>query len=82
MLRMESENVKPTSIEELQKAMMEEFVPANEQATARVKLMKISLKNNGYIEDKIAQFEDLVTLCGTQRNECYICFFNSLPKKY
>lgn len=34
------------------------------------------------MRDHIAKFEDLVCLSGTQLNEAYIDFFNSLPRTY
>lgn len=82
MLRLETDKNKPTSLEELENAMIEEFVTANEMATARVKLMDFHLKDNSSMDDHIAKFEDLFMLCGTQNSEVYIYFFNSLPKIY
>ncbi|PXF44159.1 hypothetical protein BWQ96_06086 [Gracilariopsis chorda] len=46
MMRLENENRKPTSLEELQKTMVDEFVPANEKASAPVKLMDLRMKDS------------------------------------
>lgn len=82
MMRLENENRKPESLEDLQKAMMDEFVPANEKAAARVKLMDLRMKDSNCLEDHITRFEDLISICGTANNEAYIYFFNSLPKTF
>lgn len=82
IMRLEREGNKPTSLDALKKAMIEEFVPANEKAKARVRLMDIKVSQSDDLEDHIAKFEDLITLCDTPVNEAYVYFFNSLPSTY
>lgn len=78
--RLEHNSVTPNTLEEPRTAMSQEFVPSNEIAEARIKLMEI--KRNEYVklQDFISKFEDLIMLCGTPPNEAYIYFFNSLPR--
>lgn len=44
--------------------------------------MDIKLKDSKDLNEHLALFEDLISLCGTPNNEAYIYFFNSLPKAY
>lgn len=46
MLGLERENQKPETLEELRQEMIREFVPTNERAAARVRLMDIKLKDS------------------------------------
>lgn len=82
IMRLETNGTKPTTLEDLKKAMIKEFVPANEKAKARVRLMDIKSHQSSDLEEHIAKFEDLVSLCDTPVNEAYIYFLNSLPQVY
>ena len=77
--RLEKENKKPKTLDELKREMLKEFVPSNEKAAARVKLMEIKSSKSENFEEFLTTFDDLICLCETPTNEAYIYFFNSLP---
>lgn len=78
--RLESCSNKPTNIEELQVAMMKEFVPTNEKARARIQLMKLQTQFS--MDSHISKFIDLVELCDTPAKEAYTFFFMSVTDSF
>lgn len=80
LTRLETNGQKPTSIEELQKAMIQEFVPTNEKAKARISLMNLQMSTS--MEKHIGNFTDLVELCETPVHKAYTFFFMSLPDNF
>ena len=70
----------PGTMDDLQKAMIREFVPEDEKAQTKVKLM--NLKFCGSMENHINNFKKLVAACETPLSESYLFFFMSLPPMY
>lgn len=63
MMSLERDGKKPRTTGELQEAMIREFVPQNEMARAKNRLM--NLKQTGTMENYVSTFRDLVKLCDT-----------------
>lgn len=80
MMRLEDSNEKPSSMSELQDAMIKEFIPPDEKARAKKKLMTLKLLKT--VEQYILSFRDLVDICGTPLSESYLFFFTGLPDEY
>lgn len=80
IMRLEQNDAKPTTIDDLQTMMISEFVPHDERARAKVRLMNMELKTS--IETHIEKFQDLIEICATPISEAYIYFFMSLPAVY
>ena len=80
LMNLEDRNEKPDSIEALQRAMIMEFVPPDEQARAKVSLMEIKMK--GSMDTHVSKFKKLIEITAVPENEEYIFFFMSLPRKF
>lgn len=80
MMGLERNNQKPRTVDELQTAMLREFVPQNERARAKARLMKI--KQSSTMDSYISSFRDLVELCETPLSEAYLFFFNGLTDRF
>ncbi len=80
IMRLEQNDAKPTTIDDLQTMMISEFVPHDERARAKARLMNMELKTS--IETHIEKFQDLIEICATPISEAYIYFFMSLPAVY
>ena len=80
MMRTEEEGRKPSSITELQDAMMKEFVPPDEKARAQLELMDLKMKESMNIH--IARFKKLAEITSVPLKEAYMLFFMSMPAKY
>lgn len=76
--RLEARDQKPSTFDELQAAMLKEFVPSNEKARAQLKLM--TFKMRGTIDKHIEEFVDLIEICDTPTREAYAFFFMSVPQ--
>ncbi len=77
MMRLEQSNQKQMNIAALQASMIKEFVPPDEKARAKIKLMNCHMK--GSVDKHITYFPDLVEIYGTPLSETYIIFFMILP---
>ncbi len=80
IMRCERAGTKPTTVAELQAAMIKEFVPADEKARAKMDLMNIEMKAS--MDAHIAKFQELVEICSTPLSEAYLFFFMSLQPNY
>ena len=80
MMDLEEEGKKPESLDELEKMMLAEFVPSDERARARMKLMSLQQKKS--IESHITTFQELVAVCKMPISETYLFFFLSLNGKF
>ena len=76
MMNLEATECKPKKVSDLQEAMSKEFVPADEKARAKTKLMKHKLIRS--VESYVSTFRDLVEICRTPRSEAYLFFFTGL----
>ena len=67
MMGLEDGNENPETVSDLRVVIIREFVPPNEQARAKAKLMKLKLLTavDGYIN----QFRELVNICRTPLSE-------------
>lgn len=79
--REEAQGTEFSNLDALEKALIEEYVPDNEDAQARSKLMRLQFKSN-LLERHISQFRDLIELCGPHPGDAYNYFFMSLPDEY
>lgn len=77
--KLEASGKKPGKMSELRAAMLRQFVPTDEQARARNRLMDLQMKPRTTLESHINTFEDLMEICETPLNESYGYFFRSLP---
>lgn len=80
IMQMESAGTKATSIDALQGAMIHEFVPPDEKARAKIKLM--SFKILSAMDTHMSRFQDLVEIRNTPFSEAYLFSFSSLPVIY
>ncbi len=80
IMRLERHQKKPVTVEELETALIKEFVPPNEVALAKVALMEF--KKSESIDKHIMRFQELVELCDTPLSEAYTFFFKSLPTHF
>ena len=79
-MSLEARGEKPRSLEKLQQALIEEFVPADEKARANAKLMRLKL--SGGVEKYIDTFRNLVEITGTSLSVSYLFFFNGLNDSF
>lgn len=77
MMGLEEASQLPTTVSEMQSAMIKEFVPPDEKAQAKTRLMKIKMMKSA--DAYISAFRDLVDVCKTPLSEAYMYFFNGLP---
>ena len=80
ILGLEHANKKPKTVSDLQVALIREFVPPDEQARAKAKLMKLKLLKT--VDGYINQLRELVDICQTPLSEAYLFFFSGLPDDF
>ncbi len=80
IMRLEQSSTKPTTLADLQAAMISEFVPADEKARAKVRLMNLRISKS--LEAHLSIFQDLVEICGTPLSEAYLFSYMSLPGNF
>ena len=78
MMSLEARDEKPRSLEKLQQALIDEFVPADEKARAKLRRLKLS----GGVEKFIDTFRNLVEITGTSLSVSYLFFFNGLNDSF
>ena len=80
IMRTEEEGRKPSSITELQDAMMKEFVPPDEKARAPLELLELKMKES--MDSHIARFKKLAEITSVPLKEAYMLFFVNMAAKY
>ena len=80
MMKLEKDKKKPSTLNEMETMMLKEFVPSDERARARMKLM--TFKQSKDMETHITRFQELVEVCSMGVTETYLFFFLSLKGKF
>lgn len=80
LMRLESRGEKPTDVNALQVAMLKEFVPPDERARAKFRLMEKKMTSS--MDEHVTKFKKLVEITEVPENEEYIFFFMRLSGKY
>ena len=80
VMNLEANECKPETVRDLQEAMFKEFLPADEKARAKTRLMKHKLGKS--VNWYVSTFRDLVEICRTPSSEAYLFFFNGLTDEF
>ena len=80
MMRLEQTKTKPATLEQLESLMIKEFVPSDERARARMKLITLHMKTS--VDAHLTQFQELLHCVNMPLSEVYLFLFLSLPPAF